>query len=769
MKQFASLESRSTLRKYTAGVVGLLVLAALCLTSLASYLLFHTLVEMLTIVVAVSTFLIVWNARRFLTNNYVAFLGIAYMFVAAIDLAHTLTYSGMAILPQFTSNVPTQLWIAARALQSVSFLAAPLFFTRKLRFGVAIPIYFLASSLLIALILRGNSFPVCFIEGVGLTLFKKLSEYAISLLLVGGWFLLYRNRTRLERSVFAWLSLSILLAVAAELAFTFYVSVYGLSNLVGHVLKLVSFFALYKAIIETSLRTPYQMLFRELKASELAFEKERDFAEVIINTAQAIVLVLDAQGRIVHINPYTEKISGYRLEEVKGEDWFSTFLPQRDQPTIRQLFKAALSGQATQGNVNAIVTKFGEERQIEWSDRTYEDPDGSTGLISIGRDITDLKKAEQVLLRNQQRYKKAQTMRQVGNWEYDPVTTHFWASDEAKRIYGFEIDIEDFTTDKVEGCIPERERVHQALIDLVEHNKEYDLVFDIITNDNGIRKTIHSIAEAERDTQGNAMLITGVISDTSESKKKEAQARNTQRLESIGTLASGVAHEINNPLMGMLNYAELVKDEVQDQKLVDYLTQIGTEGNRIATIVRNLLSFSRQVGVAYGFAAMKDIVEESLSLVGATMRKEQIAIEIDISEELPQVKCHNQEIQQVIMNLLTNAHDALNTRYSKFDENKIIRITASAFEKDGEPWIRTTVEDHGSGIPADVADRIFDPFFSTKSRHEGTGLGLSISFGIVSEHAGELTMESNPGEYTRFHMDLPQDGKREDSPQEEAS
>ncbi len=107
-----------------------------------------------------------------------------------------------------------------------------------------------------------------------------------------------------------------------------------------------------------------------------------------------------------------------------------------------------------------------------------------------------------------------------------------------------------------------------------------------------------------------------------------------------------------------------------------------------------------------------------------------------------------------MINLLTNAHDALKERYPEYDENKIIRITARVFEKDGEDWIRTTVEDHGVGISEDVAQRIFDPFFTTKSRTEGTGLGLSVSFGIVREHHGELTVESVPGESTQLHIDL---------------
>ena len=234
----------------------------------------------------------------------------------------------------------------------------------------------------------------------------------------------------------------------------------------------------------------------------------------------------------------------------------------------------------------------------------------------------------------------------------------------------------------------------------------------------------------------------------------EAQLRQSQKLESIGTLARGAAHEINNPLMGMINYAALIEDKVENETIKEYSRAIMKEGDRIATIVRNLLAFSRQGRETHSPARIKDIIDRSLSLVGSTLRKDQIKLDLDIPDDLPSVKCHSQQIQQVIINLLTNARDALNERYPGYDEDKIIRITARPFEKEGEDWIRTTIEDHGAGISEEVAQRIFDPFFTTKSRAEVSGLGLSVSFGIVKEHRGDLTVESKPGEYTRFHMDL---------------
>ena len=109
------------------------------------------------------------------------------------------------------------------------------------------------------------------------------------------------------------------------------------------------------------------------------------------------------------------------------------------------------------------------------------------------------------------------------------------------------------------------------------------------------------------------------------------------------------------------------------------------------------------------------------------------------------------------MNLLTNARDALNEKYPGFHDNKQLAISAGVFEKEGQPWIRTSVEDRGTGIPPHVRERVFDPFFTTKPRDKGTGLGLSISLGIVKDHGGELSIESIQGEYTRFHVDLPVD------------
>jgi PAS domain S-box-containing protein len=252
-------------------------------------------------------------------------------------------------------------------------------------------------------------------------------------------------------------------------------------------------------------------------------------------------------------------------------------------------------------------------------------------------------------------------------------------------------------------------------------------------------------------------VVLAVVRDVSERKQFEAQLRQSQKLESIGTLASGVAHEINNPLMGMINYADLISSRVQDSHLREFAEDIKLEGDRIAKIVRNLLSFARQDRERHSQARIRDIVDASLILVGSLLRKDFIQLEIDVPEDLPAVQCRSQQIQQVLINLLTNARDSLNQRFADMEGDKVVRIVSRVIRDpgDGQAWLRTTVADTGGGIPDDVIRCIFDPFFTTKPREQGTGLGLSISYGIVREHGGRLSVESRPDEFAQFHVDLP--------------
>ena len=260
-------------------LVGILLLFGLYLTSLKSYLLFHSLAEIFSIVVACGIFMIAWNSRRFLDNNYLLFIGIAYLFIAALDFIHLLAYKGMGVFTSDEANLSTQLWIAARYLESLSLLIASFFIGRRLRVNVVLLGYTLVFILLIWSIFS-EIFPVCFVEGVGLTLFKKISEYVISLILYGSIAMLFKKRHDFDKGILRLLITSIIVTIVSELAFTFYVSVYGLSNLLGHYFKIISFYLIYKAIIETGLKRPYSLLFRDLKQREEELQEAKGDLEI---------------------------------------------------------------------------------------------------------------------------------------------------------------------------------------------------------------------------------------------------------------------------------------------------------------------------------------------------------------------------------------------------------------------------------------------------------------------------------------------------------
>jgi PAS domain S-box-containing protein len=266
-----------------------------------------------------------------------------------------------------------------------------------------------------------------------------------------------------------------------------------------------------------------------------------------------------------------------------------------------------------------------------------------------------------------------------------------------------------------------------------------------------------------RDTQGNFIQTHCTLHNITRRRREEEARRalelrltQQQKLESIGTLAGGVAHEINNPINSILNYAQLIVDEAPaESRDRQWAGEIIQESERVAGIVRNLLQFARRDSQRLAPARISDILTTTLGLIQSVLRKDQIRLEINVPETLPPILCRGQQIQQVFVNMLTNARDALNERYPEYHEDKCIRIGAETVEREGAPWVRVTVEDHGVGIAAEHLERIFDPFFTTKAREVNTGLGLSISHGIIKDHRGEITVESQPGRFTRFHLLFP--------------
>jgi len=290
-------------------------------TRIHSYLLFHSLAELFSIFIAIAIFLLSWNARRFISNNYILFLGIAFLFIGIIDTLHTLAYKGMNIFAGFDTNLPTQLWIIGRYIFVFSLLIAPIFIKRKMKKLFVIHAYVFVTAILLLSVFVFRIFPVSYIEGMGLTLFKKLSEYIISVLLIVVLFIHFRNKGKFDQKVFKLLVFSIVTSILSELSFTLYVDVYGIFNLAGHILKLFAYFGFYKAIIEIGLSNPYNLLFFELKEKQkqmVILEKRKDeFISIASHELKTPVTTIKAFAEI--LQNYTKKNKDIYAESLLGK------------------------------------------------------------------------------------------------------------------------------------------------------------------------------------------------------------------------------------------------------------------------------------------------------------------------------------------------------------------------------------------------------------------------------------------------------------------
>ncbi len=259
-------------------------------------LLFHSLSEIFSIVIACGCFMVAWNSRRFQVGNFVTFVGVAYLFVAALDALHMLAYRGMGVFERDDANLPTQLWIAARAVQAGSLLIAPLLIGRPMRMGWAAAGCGAVAAALASAAFMGI-FPACYVEPDGLTPFKRMAEVGICAAILAAMPLLLRQRDRFDPDVLRLVLWSLAVTVGSELAFILYEDPNGPMNAAGHLLKIGAFYLIYKAIIETALAKPYDLLFRDLKQSEQSMLRAKAAAEAANSAKDHFLAVLSHELR----------------------------------------------------------------------------------------------------------------------------------------------------------------------------------------------------------------------------------------------------------------------------------------------------------------------------------------------------------------------------------------------------------------------------------------------------------------------------------------
>ena len=749
---------------YLTALLGLTVLCGLYLTSLYNYLLFHSISEIFSIVIACGIFIVAWNSRRIVRNDYLLFLGIAYLFISFLDFLHTLTYPGMGVFQGNKLNTPVQLWIAARYTESITLFISPLIIRRKLNTGLTVSSYAAVTLLFIMSIFYWDIFPACFIEGTGLTAFKKSSEYIISLILVGSVFMLRAHKEEFDRNVFMLITASISITIMSELAFTFYISFFGLSNLLGHIFKIISFYLIYKAIIEGGLMKSYNLLFHDLKENE---EMWRSLSK----SSPDHILMLDNDLNIQFAN---HAPPGMVMEDLLGSPLYN-YAPEEKRKEVKVILEDVLK--------NLKIARY---------ETTFKTPNGNTiyyesratpriisgnvvGLTVAARDISSRKMIEDELLRNREHLMALVEQRTHElKTSYQKLKEEFAvrkATEKQNRLMALFTELNPAPVLRF-NTLGEVTMANEAAVEILNIDLQKVVLLSSVlpgSDELDILGCIHNGRTLSLTTEtGNRFyhfVIKGIAdleigqahgNDITDQKKAEAETLRTSQLALMGELAAGVAHEVNNPINGIINYSQILVNKSstgsEEHKIA---RRIIKESNRIADIVRGLLSFARSNNEEKQPVHMHEIMTYSLSLVKTQLEKNGITLKVDIPSDLPRIIVNQHHIEQVFLNIINNARYALNQKYSFPDKDKILDIYAEETVIDNHPYVLTVFHDKGTGISKKVLDNITDPFFSTKPGSEGTGLGLSMSSGIISNNSGSISIESVEGEFTKVIIKLP--------------
>ena len=489
----------------------------------------------------------------------------------------------------------------------------------------------------------------------------------------------------------------------------------------------------------------------ERRKAEDSLSQAIEQATQVYRVIPSAIFTVDTKQQITSWNNKAQALTGYSREEVLGEpcsifsmhpclDRCGVFSPEAKTPII--------------GKECIIKTKDGRFRIISKNADLLRNSEGTIiGAVESFEDVTEKREFENQLRTERDKFHAMLSAFDQGlhilTREYEIV----FQNEYLRKTFGDRIGEKCHQVYKGQDSPCENCQMREAL-----ESKEIRHGELAMGNGRFYQQSYVPFKDVDEETK---TLI--LLRDITEEKAHQAETLRAGQLASIGELAAGVAHEINNPINGIINYAQILLDDTEDEVGKDVLGRIIKEGERIADIVSNLLAFSRQEDDEQSQEIRIDeVIADSFALIKHQLQKDGISLDLNIPSDLPFLSLNPKKLQQVILNLLSNARYALNRRYPNRDPDKKLHIACSTVDLRGKQYLRTEVTDHGIGIPDDIIGNIFDPFFSSKGPGDGTGLGLSITHGLIKDFKGFLGVDSKEGKFTTMTIDLPTcDGKGE--------
>ncbi|MCJ7684721.1 MAG: response regulator, partial [Desulfobacteraceae bacterium] len=502
-----------------------------------------------------------------------------------------------------------------------------------------------------------------------------------------------------------------------------------------------------------------QVEIAERKQAEEALRESEEKYRDLVNNTPDLFYRTDMEGKIIFVSPSVHRLSGYTVEEAIGMKMAEEIYAKSEE---RAIFLAKLKEDGYVENFEAqLKRKDGSIWWVSTNAHFFMDQDGNIkGMEGIARDITLQKKSETALKESEARLRKAQSVAKIGNWEYDISTGKIWGSEEAFKIYGIERISPQLPLDRIAACIPGARTIDKALIDLIQENKKYDIHFEVHREVDGEVIWIHSIAELVWEDDVPKKVL-GVIQDVTDQKKAEkeredleTQLRRAQKMEAIGTLAGGVAHDLNNILGGLVSYPELLLLQLpEDSPLRKSIMTIQKSGEKAAAVVQDLLTLARRGVVVTEVVNLHDVIAEYLKSPEHENLQSYhpgVHLETHLEKDTLKILGSSTHLSKTVMNLVSNAAEAMpeGGKLTISTENRYIDRPVRGYDdvKEGD-YVVLTISDTGTGISPDDMDKIFEPFYTKKKMgRSGTGLGMAVVWGTVKDHNGYIDVQSIEGE-----------------------
>ncbi|MDD2540445.1 MAG: ATP-binding protein [Desulfuromonadaceae bacterium] len=508
---------------------------------------------------------------------------------------------------------------------------------------------------------------------------------------------------------------------------------------------------------------------RRVEERTAELQESQAFFQTAINSSPIPIMIHNEDDEVLQLSKGWTDLSGYTPEDIPTlADWTERAYGERagsKKEYIDNLFNIY---QTIHNGEWLVTAKDGSIRIWDFQSTPLGTiRGGKRVLLSMATDITERKRTERELQEREYELEEAQFLAGTGSWTYDPVTRKFLWSKGMFHIWGLDptrglFPVEDFQKYIHPDDYPQFDAaLHEAL----EHGIPYNLELRINRPDDSER-TIITICDPQCDTAGTVVKLRGTNQDITERKraeeektKLESQLQQSQKMESIGRLAGGVAHDFNNMLTVILGHAQLGLMHLEPtNRVCADLKEISKSAERSAELTRQLLAFARKQTVEPKVLDLNITVMEMFKMLQRLIG-EDIHIVWQPAPELWKVKIDPSQIDQILVNLCVNARDAIDgTGWITIEiENSTIDMEYCAANLEATPgeYIRLTVSDDGGGMDKETLVHIFEPFYTTKELGKGTGLGLPTVYGIVKQNNGFINLYSEPGQGTTFSIYLP--------------